>query len=117
MAFKTPVDIQFPSQEGLFSHGVPQGLILPPMLFNICMKPLGEVIRRFGLRSQQYADDTQLYLSFSTNPGEVVSVLNLCLDQIMDWMRVNKLKLNPDKMEVLLVGASPDRLEGHFPVP
>ena len=32
----------------------------------------------------------------------------------MDWMKVNKLKLNPDKMEVLLVGVSPDRLEGHF---
>ena len=31
------------------------------------------------------------------------------------WIRVNKLKFNPDKMEVLLVGASPDRLEGHFP--
>ena len=42
-------------------------------------------------------------------------MLNSCLDLIMDWMRVNKLKLNPDKMEVLLVGASPDRLEGHFP--
>ena len=58
-------------------HGVPQGLILSPMLFNIYMELLGEVIRRFGLKSQQYADDTQLYLSFSTNPGEVVSVLNL----------------------------------------
>ena len=33
----------------------------------------------------------------------------------MDWIKVNKLKLNPDKMEVLLVGASPDKLEGHFP--
>ena len=33
----------------------------------------------------------------------------------MDWMRVNKLKLNPDKTEVLLLGASPDRLEGNFP--
>ena len=47
--------------------------------------------------------------------GEAVSVLNSCLHLIMDWMRVNKLKLNPDKTEVLLVGASPDRLEGHFP--
>ena len=85
------------------------------MLFNIYMKLLGEVVRRFGLRSQQYADDTQLYLSFSTNLGVAVAVLNLCLDSIMIWMRVNKLRLNPDKSEVLLVGAPPDRLKGHFP--
>ncbi|KAF7252032.1 AP-4 complex subunit sigma-1 [Varanus komodoensis] len=40
----------------------------PPMLFNIYMKPLEEVIRRCGLQNHQYTDDTQLYLSFSTNP-------------------------------------------------
>ncbi|KAF7239029.1 hypothetical protein EYD10_14250 [Varanus komodoensis] len=70
------------------------------------MKPLGEVIRRCGLRNHQYADDTQLYLSFSTNPGEAVAVLNQCLAEVMGWMRANKLKLNPDKTEVLLVGGS-----------
>ncbi|KAF7237565.1 Fatty acid amide hydrolase [Varanus komodoensis] len=47
---------------------------------------------------QMYADDTQLYLLFSTNPGEAVAV--------MGWMRASKLKLNPDKTEVLLVGGS-----------
>ncbi|KAF7248769.1 Transcription elongation factor A protein 2 [Varanus komodoensis] len=70
------------------------------------MKPLGEVIRRCGLQNHQYTDDTQLYLSFSTNPGEAVAVLNWCLAEVMGWMRANKLKLNPDKTEVPLVGGS-----------
>ncbi|KAF7244327.1 UMP-CMP kinase [Varanus komodoensis] len=55
------------------------GTLTETDLLNIYMKPLGEVIRRCGLRNHQYADDTQLYLSFSTNPGEAVAVLNRCL--------------------------------------
>ncbi|KAF7250062.1 Receptor-type tyrosine-protein phosphatase gamma, partial [Varanus komodoensis] len=35
--------------------------------------------------------------------GEAVAVLNRCLTEVMGWMRA-KLKLNPDKTEVLLVG-------------
>ncbi|KAF7237686.1 putative RNA-directed DNA polymerase from transposon BS, partial [Varanus komodoensis] len=87
-------------------HGVPQGSILSSMLINIYMKLLGEVIRRFGLWSHQYADDTQLYLSFTSAPGEVVAVLNQCLAKVIGWMRANKLSLNPDKTEVLLVGST-----------
>ncbi|KAF7252616.1 Phosphatidate cytidylyltransferase 1 [Varanus komodoensis] len=37
---------------------------------------------RFGLRSHQYADDTQLYLSFTSTSVEVVDVLKWCLAEL-----------------------------------
>ncbi|KAF7254481.1 hypothetical protein EYD10_00454, partial [Varanus komodoensis] len=37
---------------------------------------------------------------------EAVAVLNRCLAEVMGWMRASKLKLNPDKTEVLLVSGS-----------
>ena len=95
--------------------GVPQGSILSPMLFNIYMKPLGEVIRGFGVRCHQYADDTQLYLSFPPDSEEAVEVLDRCLEAVGGWMRVNKLRLNPDKTEVLLVRKSTTRVLDYHP--
>ena len=42
-----------------------------------------------------------LYISFSSSSGEAVEVLNRCLGATMDWMRANKLKLNPDKTDTV----------------
>uniref|UniRef100_A0A803SNL8 Reverse transcriptase domain-containing protein n=1 Tax=Anolis carolinensis TaxID=28377 RepID=A0A803SNL8_ANOCA len=90
------------------SCGVPQGSILSPMLFNIYMKPLGEVIRSFGVGCHLYADDAQLYYSFPPNSKEASRVLDECLAAESIWMRRNKLKINPDKTEVLLVDRKPE---------
>ena len=52
-----------------------------------------------------YADDSQLYVSFSS--GDSAAVLNgvqSCLGSVQSWMSTNKLKLNPAKTEFLLIG-------------
>ena len=55
-----------------------------------------------------YADDTQLYISIKPINQRVVdegvAKLENCLTDIYTWMFQNKLKLNADKSEVLVMG-------------
>lgn len=45
------------------SRGVPQGSVLGPLLFLICMLHIGEIIQENGLHFHPYVDDAQIYIT------------------------------------------------------
>ena len=71
-----------------------------------------------------YADDTQLYKAGSQNdlPRILMSV-EMCVSEIEQWMTGNKLKLNDDKTEIMVINnprhpiqpqnLSPVNINGH----
>ena len=65
------------------------------------------------------ADDTQVYISLSqSNVLGSVSTLGGCLTDILLWMESSKLKLNPDKTDLIIIGTKQQtiRVIVHFPV-
>ena len=95
------------------NFGVPQGSVLGPLLFSYYTKPIRAIAAKHNLKIHLYADDTQLYVSFRfSSYTEAIAALcrvEACINEIQTWMKNNKLQLNADKTEYLIV-ASPNVL-------
>ena len=89
-------------------QGIPQGITLGPILFNLFMSPLGGICWAQGIKFAGYTDDTQNYMSFRplTNSLEpqitCINKLESCLADVRSWMQVNFLKLNESKTEFII---------------
>ena len=85
--------------------GVPQGSVLGPILFTFFISSIQSVTSQFNVDQQQYADDTQVFISLSENNSpDRVSRLETALIHLTSWFYHNGLALNPEKSEAILLG-------------
>src|SRR5271163_1466797 len=79
--------------------------VLGAILFNIYTQPIGEIASRHDVKCHFYADDTQLYISFSVKESSTAgNCMSNCIADIRSWMQANLLMLNDSKTEVILLG-------------
>jgi len=87
-----------PSSSHTLCHtGIPQGSVLGPILFSCYISPISFIANTFGVGTQQYADDTQLYLYVSLSPTDMhaqQSLLSDCLSALPSWFCQNGLAVN-----------------------
>ena len=81
--------------------GVPQGSILGPLLFIIYINDLP--LSCSSLTPIIYADDTTLYTKLNTqNIKQFEQNINLELEKVNTWLKVNKLSLNVKKTKFMI---------------
>ena len=71
---------------------------------------LFRIIKSHLPSAHSHADDTQLYLSFrpleGTCEAEALDAMENCIADIRSWMISDKLMLDDDKTEFLVIGTS-----------
>jgi len=87
---------------GLF--GVPQGSVLRPKNYCIYANPVGEIMKRYNIKYNCYADDRQGYMTLKPCDkwDDISSSIKACIADISTWINSNMLKLNKDKTKFIL---------------
>ena len=83
-----------------------RALFWDPFFFVLYTQPLTSVILKNPASHMLYAEDTHVYKSFDLDDClSSILCVEKCLSDVKTWMTSNKLQMNEDKTEVLLVTA------------
>ena len=79
-----------------------------PLLFTVYTRKPFQIVERHLPKVHCYADNTQLYVSFSPNRSAVadfaIKSLTDCISDIRSWMISDNLMLNDVKTKFLIIG-------------
>ena len=79
---------------------VPQGSCLGPVLLTVYTGKLFDIVRKHLPSVHCYADDTQLYLTFSPGVHEedegALNAMRYCINDYRNWVVEDRLMLNDD---------------------
>ena len=95
------------SEEVIVEFGVPQGSVLGPVLFNIYIRSIYNIMSDLGFKIEGYADDHQVYKGFFPifQVKVLVDDIKRCFSRISDWMKCHFLCLNPTKTQIMVLGS------------
>ena len=81
-------------------HGIPQGSMLGPLLFNIFINDLFFVIEKSDICN--FADDNTLY-SCGANLKTVLENLEHYTSKLLYWFKINSMKKNREKLQFMIL--------------
>ena len=98
-------------------QSVPQGSVGGPILFNFYHSTITLVIDKgCEIELGTFADDHNLRKMFiqalPDNEKEALKVMEMSLDNIIEWMNMNHLKINPTKTELMYIASRGQIMKG-----
>ena len=104
------------SEHTTLHYGVPQGSVLGPVLVILYTQPLFNLVSKHAVNHHTFADDNQLYkISTLDAIHQSIETLQNCATDVKSWMTANKLQLNDNKTEAMIILSN--RMSVYSPLP